>query len=61
MKKYEYVRIKISKVFGSKLDEHRKLINENAKKGYRFVGYLPTIISDYGKFKEIDLVFEIDC
>lgn len=56
--KYEYVTIKISKFVGAKCEEHRAIINQHAEKGYRYVGYIPTIISDYGKYKEIDLIFE---
>jgi Domain of unknown function (DUF4177) len=62
MKRYEYVHFKISKFIGAKFEglEHRKIINEYAEKGYRYVGYIPTNISDYGKIKELDLIFEID-
>lgn len=60
MKKYEYVQLHINKFIGAKSDEHRKIIDEYAAKGYRYVGYIPTVISDYGKIKDIDLVFEQD-
>jgi hypothetical protein len=62
MKKYEYVPIKISKFIGAKFEnlEHRDIIDKYAQKGYRYVGYIPTNISDYGKIKELDLIFEID-
>ena len=43
-----------------KSEEHRQIIDEYAKKGYRYVGYIPTVISDYGKIKDMDLVFEMD-
>ncbi len=61
MKKYEYVNVRIAKFIGAESIEHREIIDEYAKKGYRYVGYIPTSISDYGKIKEMDLVFEIDC
>ena len=61
MKKYEFKTIHISKFIGSKSEEHREIIEEYAKKGYRYVGFIPTNINDYGKIKDIDLVFEIDC
>ncbi len=61
MKKYEYVNVKIGKFVGAKSEEHREIIDEYAKKGYRYVGYIPTDINDYGKIKNMDLVFEIDC
>ena len=61
MKKYEYVHLHIDKFFGAKSEEHSQIINEYAKKGYRYVGYIPTNITDYGKIKDMDLIFEKDC
>lgn len=61
MKKYEYVNVEISKFFGARSEEHRAIIDEYANKGYRYVGFIPTNISDYGKIKAMDLIFEIDC
>ena len=61
MKKYEYVNIHIGKFCGAKSEEHRTIIDEYAAKGYRDVGSIPTNINDYGKIKDMDLVFEIDC
>lgn len=60
MKKYEYVSVHIGKFVGAKSEEHRKIIDEYAAKGYRYVGYIPTNINDYGKIKDMDLVFEIE-
>lgn len=60
MKKYEYVNVSINKFIGAKSEEHRQIIDEYAAKGYRYVGFVPTNISDYGKIKEMDLIFEID-
>lgn len=61
MKKYEYVNVHIGKLIGAKSEEHRDIIDEYAKKGYRYVGYVPTNMNDYGKIKDIDLIFEMDC
>ncbi len=61
MKKYEYVAVHIGKFIGSKSEEHRQIIDDYAKRGYRYVGYIPTKIDDFGKIKDIDLVFEIEC
>lgn len=61
MKKYEFITIHTGKLFGAKSEEHRKIIEEYAKKGYRYVGFIPTVMSDYGKINDMDLVFEIDC
>ena len=35
MKKYEYVPVHIGKFCGAKSEEHRKIIDDYAKKGYR--------------------------
>lgn len=60
MKKYEYVQVHISKFIGAKSEEHRQIIDDYASRGYRYVGYIPTVLTDYGKIKDIDLIFEID-
>ena len=60
VKKYEYVSLHIGKLSGAELSEHRQIIDEYASKGYSYIGYIPTNISDYGKLKDIDLIFEID-
>ena len=61
MKRYEYVNIHIGKFCGAKSEEHRNIIDAYAAHGYRYVGYIPTDINDYGKIKDMDLIFEIDC
>lgn len=60
MKKYEYVSVHIGKFIGAKSENHRQIIDEYAEKGYRYVGYIPTVMNDYGKIKDIDLIFERD-
>ncbi len=60
MKKYKYVRIHVGKFFGASTEEHRKIIDEYAQKGYRYVGFIPTKMSDHGKYINIDLIFEKD-
>ena len=48
MKKYEYVNVEmISKFVGAKSESHRSIIE--------------TDIAEYGKIKNMDLIFEIDC
>ena len=61
MKKYEYVNIHIGKFIGAESKEHRSIIDEYAAKGYSYVGYIPTKLDDFGKIKDIDLIFEIEC
>ena len=55
---YEYVNIHMGKFIGAKLEEHRDIIDSYAAKGFRYVGFLPTKMTDYGKFVELDLIFE---
>ena len=61
MKRYEYVNVHIGKFCGAGSEEHRAIIDAYASKGYRYVGFVPTDISDYGKIKAMDLIFETDC
>ena len=61
MKKYEYVHLSIARFMGGAVTEnHRSIIDEHARKGYRYAGFIPTRIDGYGRFKELDLVFEAD-
>lgn len=60
MKKYEYVSLHIDKFFGASSKEHREIIDKYAKDGYRYVGYIPTVITDHGKIKDMDLIFELE-
>lgn len=60
MKKYEYVNVHIGRFIGAKSQEHREIINEFSAKGYRYVGFIPTNLDDFGKIKEMDLIFEAD-
>ncbi len=60
MKKYQYVRINGAKFAGAKFEEHRKIIDEYALQGFSFIGFIPVNIDSYGRFKEIDLIFEIE-
>jgi hypothetical protein len=46
--------------FGAKSKEHRKIIDQYAEKGSRYVGFIPTNITDGGLIVDIDLIFEID-
>ena len=60
MKKYEYVSLHVNRFIGAKSEEHRQIIDDYARRGYRYVGYIPTIITDYGKIKDLDRIFEKD-
>jgi len=60
VKQYEYVTVHMNRFIGSKSEEHRSIIDQYAQKGYRYVGFIPVTMNDYGKYKDIDLVFERD-
>jgi len=61
MVKYEYVTVerKTAIDWSARFTEHRGVIDEYAKKGYKYVGYIPTEIHANGKIKEMDLIFEM--
>lgn len=56
--KYEYVNVKNAKIMSAKSFEHRDIINEYAKRGFRFVCFIPTTIEGCGRITSFDLVFE---
>lgn len=60
MKKYEYVNVRVGKFIGAKSEEHRQIIDEYAVKGYRYAGFIPTEMNDYGKIIKMDLIFETE-
>lgn len=60
MRQYKYARIGLKGVFVGRFDSHREVIDAYAKRGYKYVGYIPTKIAGYGYITEMDLVFEKD-
>ncbi len=58
--RYEYVEVHINRFLGAGSKEHRRLIDEYAAKGYRYVGFIAVNMTDYGKIKDVDLIFEIE-
>lgn len=60
MKQYTYVKVHTGRFIGAVSEEHRRIIDEYAAKGYRYVGFIPTKMSDYGKMVDMDLIFEKD-
>ncbi len=59
MYEYKYVAIKPQRnMISVRFEEHQVIISEYAQQGYRFVGYIPTEISQTGIIIEIELVFE---
>lgn len=48
-------------VFSAKItSDYRRIIDDYAKKGYRYAGYIPTKVGCYGRPIEYDLIFEKD-
>jgi len=60
MKRYEYVSVHTGKFLGAQSEEHRRIIDDYARNGFRYVGFIPTKMTDYGKTTDMDLVFEIE-
>ena len=63
MYKYEYVTVKAKGFGGKGYSEHREVIDDYAKNGYKYVGYIPLKEPSLGISSfpiEIDLVFEIE-
>ena len=57
----EYVRLKYAnnKLINADIKEHRDVIDEYVeKKGYEYVGFIPTLFGQSGKVLEIDLLFK---
>ena len=57
----EYVRLKYAnnKLVSSNIKEHREVIDEYVeKRGYDYVGFIPTLFSPSGKMLELDLIFK---
>ena len=57
----EFVRLKYAnnKLINSDIKEHRDVINEYVeKKGYEYVGFIPTLFGPSGKALEVDLIFK---
>ena len=56
----EFVRLKYAnnKLINANLKEHREIIEEYVKKGYEYVGFLPTLFGPSGKTLEIELIFK---
>lgn len=59
MKRYEFVNVKMGGFFSSHTEEHRRVINEYAAKGYTYAGHIPTHIDVDGKISKMDLIFEV--
>ncbi len=57
---YKFVEVTLEnhKATTSELNGHREIIEEQAKEGYRYSGYVPTVYGPSGKVLKIDMIFE---
>lgn len=57
---YEYVEMVLEnhKTTTSELKRHREIIKQYAANGWRYVGYIPTVMGPSGKILKLDLIFE---
>lgn len=58
MFKYEYVKVVNEALMNSKFTQHRDVIDDYAKRGFRYVGFIPAKSDGYGRIREMDLIFE---
>ena len=56
---YEYMYVEVLAAgFIFKATDHRDIIDSHAKEGWRFVGTVITRVTEHGRPKELDLIFE---
>lgn len=59
MYEYHYVALKLEGGFVTiRLEDHRAVIRSCAEEGWRYVGYVPTLMTATGVTSEVDLIFE---
>lgn len=60
MKEYKYVELECEnhKTSNSVVSGHKEIINEQAKNGYRYIGYIPINMGPSGKILSLELIFE---
>lgn len=60
MKTYEYESLLYKKEYMlfPTLEDHRQVIDDYARRDYRFVGVIPTEVDLHGCPRKVDLIFE---
>ena len=58
MYEYQYIPLDTGGGFFSGGSEHRKIIDEWAAKGWRYVGFMPMDFPSHGGISCVDLIFE---
>ncbi len=57
---YEYVELTLEnrKTTTAELRGHHEVIEKYAGMGYRYVGYIPTVMGPSGKVLKLEMIFE---
>ena len=60
MTEYTYIELECEnkKATSSLVTGHREIIDEHAKNGYRYVGYIPLKMGPSGKILSMELILE---
>ena len=56
--RYKRIKFKNSNDLTTETEEHRSIIEEYAKDGYKYAGYFPVKTSSNGKILIVDLIFQ---
>lgn len=58
MYEYKYVHHKTGGLWTNGNRDHREIIDQNARDGWRYVGFVPTHFTGHGGIAAADLIFE---
>ncbi len=58
MYEYEYVTIQTKGAFTAEFRTRREVIDQYAREGWRYAGWVPATLGAYGSIGQIDLIFE---
>ena len=60
MYEYQYIEIETGGGFwlNNAAGSHREIIDQEARDGWRYVGFVPLTFSSHGGIKSMDLIFE---
>lgn len=58
MYEYKYVHHKIVGFWGNSNYGHREIIDQHARDGWRYAGFIPVDFTGHGVIAAVDLVFE---
>lgn len=58
MYEYQYIRLQATGTMSVEFKDRQEVIDRYAAEGWRYAGWIPAILGDYGAIGQIDLVFE---